>query len=167
MRPAPILTRRKGRAFQLPKIPRLSATGSPQETPQTSRASPARPKARAWPESLTYRKRWRPQSVSNSLLQAIVTFLRPIQKQLDLKSFVDVPGQTSNADGGVSEPTDFDAPVTDLDLARPDASSALAVIRDFRTVVKLPIPDAFEDSAQVSTVVVENEIIGSVSIAQW
>ncbi len=57
--------------------------------------------------------------------------------------------------------------ITDVDLA-PTGEYALAVFRDRRTVLKVPIPEAFEDLDAVSIITVGEEIIGSVNIApEW
>lgn len=54
--------------------------------------------------------------------------------------------------------------ITDVDLA-PTGEFALAVFRDRRTVLKVPIPEAFTDLDAVSIITVGNEIVGSVNIA--
>lgn len=54
--------------------------------------------------------------------------------------------------------------ITDVDLA-PTGDFAMAVFRDRRTVLKVPIPEAFADIGAVSVITVGQEIIGSVNIA--
>jgi YVTN family beta-propeller protein len=54
--------------------------------------------------------------------------------------------------------------VTDVDLS-PEGEFALAVVRDRRTVLKVPIPEAFDDIDLVSVITVGEEIVGSVNIA--
>ncbi len=66
-------------------------------------------------------------------------------------------------------PTDPDAPllfteITDVDLA-PTGDFAIAVFRDRRTVLKVPIPSGFDDIDDVSVITVGTEIVGSVNIA--
>jgi hypothetical protein len=56
-------------------------------------------------------------------------------------------------------------PITDLDLST-SGTFAVAVVRDKSAVVRLPIPDAFEDPTTMTTTVVKDEIIGSVSLTQ-
>ncbi len=89
-------------------------------------------------------------------------------------------GGASAPDGGaamgaesepeVAEPPTNVAPppftdVTDVDMA-PDGSYALAVVRDRRTVLYVPLPEAFTDPEQVVPIAVGAEIVGSVSIAK-
>lgn len=64
---------------------------------------------------------------------------------------------------------DPDAPlefveITDVDLA-PTGEFAIAVFRDRRTVLKVPIPSGFDDLDNVSVITVGNQIVGSVNIA--
>lgn len=54
--------------------------------------------------------------------------------------------------------------ITDVDLAA-TGDFAIAVFRDRRTVLKVPIPSGFEDLANVSVITVGNQIVGSVNIA--
>lgn len=54
--------------------------------------------------------------------------------------------------------------ITDVDLA-PTGQFAIAVFRDRRTILKLPVPEAFDDLDAVSVITVGNEIVGSVDIA--
>jgi YVTN family beta-propeller protein len=54
--------------------------------------------------------------------------------------------------------------ITDLDLA-PSGTFAIAVVRDKSAVVRIPIPEAFDDPTTVTAVTVADEIIGSVSLA--
>ncbi len=62
-------------------------------------------------------------------------------------------------------PAPANAIVTDLDLA-PSSAYAMAVVRDRSAVLRIPIPGAFGgDPSQVTTTVVPNEIIGSVTLS--
>ncbi|HVW26975.1 MAG TPA: hypothetical protein VHC69_16520 [Polyangiaceae bacterium] len=54
-------------------------------------------------------------------------------------------------------------PITDLDLST-SGKFAVAVVRDKSAVVRLPIPEAFEDPTTMTTTVVDGEIIGSVTL---
>jgi hypothetical protein len=56
------------------------------------------------------------------------------------------------------------AVVTDLDLA-PSGDYALAVVRDASTVLRLPIPEAFEDAASIASYRIANELVGSATFA--
>lgn len=56
------------------------------------------------------------------------------------------------------------AAITDVDLA-PSGEYALAVVRDRSVVLRVPIPGGFDDGATVEAIVVDGELIGSVSIA--
>lgn len=72
-------------------------------------------------------------------------------------------------DAPAPPPVDPDAPlqfteITDVDLA-PTGDFAIAVFRDRRTVLKVPIPGGFDDIDNVSVVTVGTEIVGSVNIA--
>lgn len=76
---------------------------------------------------------------------------------------------SSEAPAPVTPAPDPDAPlefteITDVDLA-PNGDFAMAVFRDRRTVLKVPIPDGFDDIDNVSVITVGNEIVGSVNIA--
>ena len=55
------------------------------------------------------------------------------------------------------------APITDLDLSASGAF-AVAVVRDKSAVVRLPIPQAFDDPTAIVSTIVEGEIVGSVSL---
>lgn len=81
--------------------------------------------------------------------------------------------ETSEAPEPPQQPTppapDPDAPlefteITDVDLA-PTGQFAMAVFRDRRTVLKVPVPEGFEDIDNVSVITVGDEIVGSVNIA--
>lgn len=54
--------------------------------------------------------------------------------------------------------------LTDLDLA-PSGAFALAVLRDRGALVRIPIPQGFRDRASISVQRVEDQVIGSVTIA--
>ena len=71
-------------------------------------------------------------------------------------------GPDDDADAGT--PPAPSADVSDLDLA-PNGQFALAALRDQATVVRVPVPDGFEHPDQVSTYVIKDEIIGSISIS--
>lgn len=71
-----------------------------------------------------------------------------------------VPSNPTTAD--TSGPLMF-TEITDVDLS-PTGDFALAVFRDRRTVLKVPIPGGFEDIDEVSIITVGKEIVGSVSI---
>jgi YVTN family beta-propeller protein len=88
------------------------------------------------------------------------------------------PGTPANADGGTDaalppSPTTTVPPVTppavaavtDLDLA-PSGGFALAVVRDKSAMLRIPIPDAFDDPSVVRTVTVKDETIGSVTLTE-
>lgn len=83
---------------------------------------------------------------------------------LDLNAHVPLPEVAITADGGVPDAALVVAPVTDVDLA-PNGKFALAVVRDFRTVLKVPIPEAFTDPSTIIAIQFDKEIIGSVSIS--
>lgn len=71
------------------------------------------------------------------------------------------PPDTSSPDG--DGPLLF-TEITDVDLS-PTGDFAIAVFRDRRTVLKVPIPGGFDDLDDVSVVTVGSEIVGSVNIA--
>lgn len=70
---------------------------------------------------------------------------------------------TSTTGDTTSGPVPF-TEITDVDLA-PTGEFAMAVFRDRRTVLKVPIPEAFADIDAVSVITVGQEIVGSVNIA--
>ncbi|KAF0168777.1 MAG: hypothetical protein FD160_3980, partial [Caulobacteraceae bacterium] len=60
-----------------------------------------------------------------------------------------------------------DAPaveVNDLDLA-PNGAFALAVLRNQRAVLRIPVPGGFDDTDKITIAVISGEIIGSAAIA--
>jgi hypothetical protein len=59
---------------------------------------------------------------------------------------------------------DVGAAVTDLDLS-PDGSFALAVVRERGTVLRLPIPEAFEVPSRVTRTELPGELVGSVTLS--
>lgn len=61
-------------------------------------------------------------------------------------------------------PVPAGAAITDVDLA-PSGDYALAVVRDRSSVLRLPIPDAFTQNAEVEVISVGDELVGSVSIS--
>lgn len=70
-------------------------------------------------------------------------------------------------DGGVPTSADASLPftsVTDVDLS-PNGDFALAVIRDRRSVLRLPIPDVFENPDTADFVALPTEIVGSTVIS--
>jgi hypothetical protein len=77
--------------------------------------------------------------------------------------------EAPSTEAPATTPPDPDAPlqfteITDVDLA-PTGEFAIAVFRDRRTVLKVPIPEGFDDLDNVSVVTVGSEIVGSVNIA--
>lgn len=71
------------------------------------------------------------------------------------------PDADPDVDAGTS-----DAPVeiTDLDLA-PNGDFALAVLRNQDAVVRIPVPEAFEDDSKLRVYTVAGQLFGSVEIA--
>jgi WD40 repeat protein len=55
--------------------------------------------------------------------------------------------------------------LTDLDLA-PDGSFAIAVLRDRGALVRIPLPLGFRDSSALSVRVIEEQLIGSVTLSK-
>jgi hypothetical protein len=84
------------------------------------------------------------------------------RRDLELAGVLPIAEETSDADAGTPPPP---APpdVSDLELS-PDGTFALAVVRDRATVLKIPVPAAFDDVTQVKAFVVEGELIGSATI---
>ena len=65
-----------------------------------------------------------------------------------------------DADGGTSDAT---VEITDLDLA-PSGDFALAVLRNQDAVVRIPVPEAFEDDSKVRVYSVPGQLFGTVEI---
>lgn len=86
---------------------------------------------------------------------------------LDLSEHVAVPPpaeETGEGDAGTPEPAPFVAEVTDLDLS-PSGAFALAAVRNASTVLRIPVPQGFEDPSAIEAHVIEGEFVGSVSIS--
>jgi hypothetical protein len=73
------------------------------------------------------------------------------------------PAATTTTPETTSDELQF-TEITDVDLS-PTGDFALAVFRDRRTVLKVPVPEAFDDMDAVSIITVGDEIVGSVNIA--
>jgi hypothetical protein len=54
--------------------------------------------------------------------------------------------------------------VTDLDVL-PDGNTAVAVLRNQRALLTLPLPGGFEDPSLATTIPVGNEVVGSVTVS--
>jgi DNA-binding beta-propeller fold protein YncE len=65
---------------------------------------------------------------------------------------------------GDIEQLDLGGQVTDLDIT-PSGTSALAVIREHSTLVRLPLPEAFADPSGIERFVIPGEWVGSVAVA--
>jgi hypothetical protein len=72
------------------------------------------------------------------------------------------PAAIGGEDAGVGMPLPVVA--TDLDLM-PSGRAALAVLRNQSAVLRIPLPEAFDDPKQVQTIHVEQEVIGSCTVA--
>jgi len=66
-----------------------------------------------------------------------------------------------DADAGVKAPAVI---VTDLDLM-PQGGEALAALRNQSAIVRLPLPDAFDDPSKVQTIHVDGSVVGSLTVA--
>jgi hypothetical protein len=82
-------------------------------------------------------------------------------RSLDLASVYQAP-PPSDEDAGMPEA--LPVLVTDLDLL-PGGQAAIAVLRNQSALLTVPLPAAFDDPAQVRTIPVGDEIIGSVTVA--
>lgn len=83
-------------------------------------------------------------------------------ERLDLASLVaDLGEATGDDDAGVAEPLPIE--VTDLDLAA-SGTVAAAVLRNQSTLLVLPIPGAFQDTAQVTRHVITDTVVGSAAL---
>ena len=72
------------------------------------------------------------------------------------------PPAMDDADAGTPEPLAL--AVTDLDVA-PDGRTAIAVLRNQRAILTIPLPGGFDDLNQIKTISVGQEVVGSVTIA--
>lgn len=86
-------------------------------------------------------------------------------RTLDLTT-VYYPAPAMMAETGEDAGTSMALPVevTDLDLV-PDGQSALAVLRNQKAVLEIPLPQGFDDASKVKIIQVPNEVIGSVAVA--
>jgi hypothetical protein len=71
------------------------------------------------------------------------------------------PSETTEEDAG---PAARRVIVTDLDLM-PTGREALAALRNQSAIVRLALPQAFEDPSRVRTIFVDGEVVGSLTIA--
>lgn len=73
----------------------------------------------------------------------------------------------AGADAGASDAgvTSGEPELTDLDLA-PDGSFAIAVLRDRGALVRIPLPQGFSDPSAIRVRVVEEQLIGSVTLSK-
>jgi hypothetical protein len=83
-------------------------------------------------------------------------------KTLDLVDAYVPPPSSTDEDAGAAEPLPVE--ITDLDLL-PTGDAAIAVLRNQAAMVELPIPGAFDDATEASTLTIEDQIIGSVSVS--
>lgn len=74
------------------------------------------------------------------------------------------PAAMSGEDAGMPMTMPLPVIATDLDLM-PDGRSALAVLRNQGAVLRIPLPEAFDDASKVQTINVGAEVIGSSTIA--
>lgn len=72
------------------------------------------------------------------------------------------PPAADTDDAGVPEVLPF--AVTDLDVL-PDGSSAIAVLRNQRAILRIPLPGGFNDATTISTISVGQEVVGSVTLS--
>lgn len=83
------------------------------------------------------------------------------RKSLDLaKAYQGPPPPVSEDDAGVPAALPFD--VTDLDIL-PNGKAAVAVLRNQRALLRIPLPEAFQDAGAVRTIPVGTEVVGSVT----
>jgi hypothetical protein len=86
-------------------------------------------------------------------------------RSLDLAdAYMPLPAGTETEPDDAGVPVALPVQVTDLDLM-PTGKAAIAVLRNQNAVLKVPIPEAFSDVSQVTTMHVGQEIIGSVTVA--
>src|SRR5205085_4042853 len=85
------------------------------------------------------------------------------RKSLDLSLAYHPPPPAADAeDAGAPEALPF--AVTDLDVL-PDGSSAIAVLRNQRAILRIPLPGGFDDATKVTTTSVGQEVVGSVTLS--
>jgi hypothetical protein len=84
------------------------------------------------------------------------------RKLLDLSLAYRGPVIENPDDAGV--PAELPFAVTDLDVL-PDGSAAIAVLRNQRAILRIPLPAGFDDSTKVSTISVGEEVVGSVTVS--
>lgn len=84
------------------------------------------------------------------------------RKLLDLSMAYRGPPTENLDDAGVPPALPF--AVTDLDVS-PDGSSAIAVLRNQRAILRIPLPGGFDDLTKVSTISVGEEVVGSVTVS--
>jgi DNA-binding beta-propeller fold protein YncE len=84
------------------------------------------------------------------------------RKELDLSMAYQgtPPPPPAEDDAGVPPPLPFD--VTDLDIL-PNGKAAVAVLRNQRALLRIPLPEAFDDPTAVHTISVGTEVVGSVT----
>lgn len=83
-------------------------------------------------------------------------------RSLDLATaYTPQNAEADDVDAGVREPAVI---VTDLDLM-PQGGEALAALRNQSAIVRLPLPDAFDDPSKVQTIHVEDSVVGSLTVA--
>jgi ribosome-binding factor A len=68
-----------------------------------------------------------------------------------------------DSDAGQEPPREPDV-VTDLDVS-PDGKFAVAVLRSQSRVLRIPVPEAFDDPSEIDSLAIESVIIGSVTVA--
>jgi hypothetical protein len=85
-------------------------------------------------------------------------------KSLDVAAaYLAAVADDSDSDAGV--PIDnLPAEVTDLDML-PNGNAAIAVVRNRNALLRLPIPQVFDDVTKASTRIVSGEVIGSVTVS--
>jgi hypothetical protein len=83
-------------------------------------------------------------------------------KTLDVADAYVAPPATDDDDAGVAEPPPI--AITDLDLV-PTGDAAIVVLRNQSAMMELPIPGAFDDATEATTLTVEDQIVGSVSVS--
>ena len=74
------------------------------------------------------------------------------------------PAANGGEDAGMPPEMALPVVATDLDLM-PSGRAALAVLRNQAAVLRIPLPEAFDDPKQVKTIQVDQEVIGSCTIA--
>ncbi len=82
------------------------------------------------------------------------------RKSLDLSMAYQGPPAALEDDAGAPVALPFE--VTDLDIL-PNGKAAVAVLRNQRALLRIPIPEAFQDPGAVRTISVGAEVVGSVT----